>query len=121
MDQTADEPQDDQCPETGNGGLEENIFPMLAEPGGEERQQEQGKQPGGNPVVRNVPSEQGQGSPLFPATLFEFFTTAARAGFVAAHFGSFALHGDLWRVVNFPVNSGAFFTVCPPAVLFQKG
>jgi len=36
MDKTADGPQGDQGPETGNGGFEKNIFPMFAEPGSNE-------------------------------------------------------------------------------------
>ena len=43
MDETADGPKGDQGPESGHGGLEKNIFPVLAKSGGNEGPREQDK------------------------------------------------------------------------------
>lgn len=118
MDETADRPECDQCPEAGHGGLEENVFPMLAEPGGHESTGEQDEQPGGNHVIGNVPSEQRHG--LFSAALLKLLTTATWAGIVAAHFGTFAHHGLLRFLMNFLMNGGLLFAVGPSSILFQE-
>ena len=43
MDQAADGPKGDQGPETGHSRFEENIFPVLTEPGSDEGSGEQDK------------------------------------------------------------------------------
>ena len=118
MDETADRPECDQCPEAGHGGLEENVFPMLAEPGGHESTGEQDEQPGGNHVIGNAPSEQRHG--LFSAALLKLLTTAARTGIVATYFGAFSHHRLLGFLMNFLMNGGLFFAIRPPAILFQE-
>jgi hypothetical protein len=41
MNQTADGPKGDQCPETGYGYFKKNVFPMLTETGSNESGQKQ--------------------------------------------------------------------------------
>jgi hypothetical protein len=118
MNETADGPQGDQGPKSGHGGLEKYIFPMFTEPGGHEGPGEQGKQPGGNHVIGNVPSKQRHG--LFPTAFFKLLAAAARAGIVAAHFGALTHYRLLGFLMNLLVNGRLLFAVSPPAVFFQE-
>ncbi len=118
MNETADGPQGDQGPKSGNGGLEKHVFPMFAEPGGHEGPSEQGKQPGGNHIIRNVPSEQRHG--LFPTAFFKLLAAAAQAGIVATHLGALAHYGLLGFLMYLLMDGRLLFAVSPPAILFQE-